>query len=831
MTDLFRRLCLFLATISLFYGYSLSAADAATTLNLNRTATTLVGPDSGTQLIVSDKSGKYETDVTGKTTFSATPPNIVKIDPLGYVTSAGNGTATITAKSESGAVVSCKVTVTNFETEQQVDFVNDMMPIFTKHGCNGGGCHGKSGGQNNFRLSLLGYEPWNDHDYMVRESRGRRLSPAAPEHSLVLMKATGEIPHEGGIRIAKGDFDYQMITRWIKQGMPYTPEEAPKVVRIEAFPKERIATPHARQQLAVTAYFSDGSARDITRLAIYEPNQEDMAEVNQQGTVDLKDKTGTTSVMVKFQEHVDVFRATIPLGAEMKNTPPAQNFIDDQIFKKLTLLGLPASGVCDDATFIRRVTVDIAGRLPTVEETKAFLASNEPDKRGKHIDTLLATPDYAAFFAGKWAGILRNKRSKATYQRGTYGFHEWIKTSMAENKPFDQFVSEIVSASGEIGSTPEVAWYRAVKDNKEQMQDVAQVFMGIRMQCAQCHHHPYEKWSQDDYYGFTAFFTAIGRKKGEQPDEEIIYHKRSTAQMQNPNTKTVLKPKPLGEDQLELPITSDPRIALADWMTSTENPYFAKMLVNRYWKHFFSRGLVEPEDDMRVTNPATHPELLDALAQNFTKEDFDLKKLIRTICTSSTYQLSAMPNDHNVTDSQNYSRYYPKRLQAEVLLDAINVVSNSSETFSNQPKGVRATYLPDDKFNGESYFLTVFGRPEMDSACECERVADANLAQSLHLINSDTIQKKLSDGNGRATALAKATDRPDGDRLSELYLYALARNPKPEEIAAAQSHLNKKRTRAAAKPDDDATPEKAEQEAFEDILWALVNTKEFLFNH
>ncbi len=821
------RICLFASVAWI----SVSAQDTAK-LSINRTDAKLVGPDSGTQLIVSDASGKYETDLTGEgVTFTAEPANVVHIDELGYVTPAGNGTATITVKAETGAPVTCKVTVVEFEKKQEVDFVNDLVPVFTKYGCNGGGCHGKSGGQNNFRLSLLGYEPWNDHDYLVRESRGRRISPAAPEHSLIVMKATGEIPHEGGIRMQKGSPDHQMIVRWITQGMPYPPEDSPKVARIEVFPKDRIATPKARQQLAVTAFMSDGTARDITRIAIFEANQEEMAEVDEFGTVELKDKTGTTSVMVKFQEHVDVFRATIPLGAEMKNTPKPRNFIDEQILKKLTLLGLPPSSLSDDATFIRRVTVDIAGRLPTVEESKAFFASSDPEKRAKHIDALLASPDYAAFFAQKWAGILRNKRAKPTYQRGTYAFHEWIKTSFEENKPFDEFVTEVVTASGEVGQNPAVAWFRAVKDNKEQMQDVAQVFMGIRMQCAQCHHHPYEKWSQDDYYGFTAFFTSVGRKAGDGPDEEIIYHRRITPQMQNPNTKVMLKPKPLGSDELEVPLSEDPRFELASWMTSPENPYFAKMLVNRYWKHFFSRGLVEPEDDMRVTNPATHPELLDALAADFTKNGFDLKQLIRTICNSHTYQLSALPNEHNVADAQNYSRYYPKRLQAEVLLDAINLVSKSTETFKNQPAGVRATYLPDDKFNGDSYFLTVFGRPEMDSACECERVADANLAQSLHLINSDTIQKKLSNTDGRATALAKATDRPDKDRLTELYLYALARNPKPEEIAAAQTHLNKKRTRAAADDKDEATPEKAEQEAFEDILWALVNTKEFLFNH
>ncbi|MAS95497.1 MAG: S-layer protein [Verrucomicrobiales bacterium] len=795
-------------------------------------AFSLKGPYGGQQIVVTNKSNG-ETDVTGSAQFQAKPEGIVAIDSHGYITPLKNGTATISATlpGHTGPAATTKATVTDFDSEPAIDFPNEVVPVFTKYGCNGGGCHGKSGGQNNFRLSLLGYEPWNDHDWLVKESKGRRISPAAPQNSLLLMKATGEIPHEGGIRLDRESTDYQTLVRWIKQGMPYPNDGNPKVERIEVFPKERVLSAEAQQQLAVTAFYSDGTAQDITRTAIYEANQEDRAEVDTNGLVTLNDKTGTTSVMIRFQEHVDVFRATIPLGKEIDSLPSPNNLIDEHIFSKLTLLGLPPSRGTGDAEFLRRVTVDIAGRLPSVEETREFLSSKNPDKRTRKIDELLDSPDYAAYFAQKWAGIFRNKRAKDTYQRGTFAFHDWLRTNLANNRPYDELVSELVTASGEIGQNPAVGWYRAVKDQKEQMQDIAQVFLGIRMQCAQCHHHPYEKWSQDDYYGFAAFLTTVGRKQGEQPDEEIVYHRRTTAAMQNPNTKVTLKPTPLGEEPLDIPAAQDPRKQLADWLTSSDNPWFARMLVNRYWKHFFSIGLVEPEDDMRVTNPASHPDLLNELAIHFASTDFDLKELIRTICNSRTYQLSAVPNEHNAKDSQNFSRYYPKRLQAEVLLDAINTVSDAEDTFNGQPAGVRATWLPDDKFNDDSFFLTVFGRPEMDSACECERVADANLAQSLHLINSDTIQKKLADEDGRAAALATATDRPDTDRLSDLYLHALAREPNAKELEAAKAHLKKKRSKAAEKPDDEITPDLAEKEAFEDILWAIVNTKEFLFNH
>ncbi|MDF1741157.1 MAG: DUF1549 and DUF1553 domain-containing protein [Verrucomicrobiales bacterium] len=764
----------------------------------------LKGSRATHQFLVTQQLDKTEKDVTHEVTFTANPPGIVAIDDYGHMTPLKNGDVTVTATlagKKAKSPSSVKVKVTDQEVAQNVHFAQEVVPVFTKYGCNGGGCHGKSGGQNNFRLSLFGYEPWNDHDWLVRESRGRRLSPAAPENSLLMMKATGEIPHEGGIRLEKNSADYNTITSWIRQGMEYDPDNESdlKIDRIAVFPSERVCKPGGEQQLAVTAYYSNGSSKDITRLAIFEANQKGMAEVDENGLVSLKSETGTTSIMVRFQEYVDVFRATIPLGGTIRELPETRNFIDEEVFKKLSLLGLPPSPLSDDESFIRRVTIDVTGRLPSPEETREFLASKNPEKRAAKIDQLLDSPDYAAYFAQKWAGILRNKRTKDTYQRGTYAFHDWIRTSLQENKPYNELVTELVTASGEVGRNPAVAWYRSVKDSKEQMADLAQVFLGIRMQCAQCHHHPYEKWSQDDYYSFAAFLSSVGRKKGEQPDEEIIFHKRVAPAMQNPNTKAVL--------------------------------WFSRMLVNRYWKHFFSIALVEPEDDMRVTNPATHPALLDRLASDFAGNGFDLKDLIRKICNSRTYQLSSEPNDHNLTDTQNFSRYYPRRLQAEVLLDALNFVSDSKDKFTNQPDGVRATWLPDDKFNNDSFFLTVFGRPEMDSACECERVADANLAQSLHLINSDTVQSKLSHDGGRAAALAKEVKRPDKDRVTELYTYALARSPNATELKAAETHLSRKRERAANSEDKEITAEKAEREAFEDILWALVNTKEFLFNH
>jgi uncharacterized protein DUF1549/uncharacterized protein DUF1553 len=539
-----------------------------------------------------------------------------------------------------------------------------------------------------------------------------------------------------------------------------------------------------------------------------------VAEASATGLVKTMQLTGDVAVMARYQGQVDVFRATIPLGAPVESLPPAKNFVDELVFGKLKALGLPPSKVCDDVTFVRRSAVDIAGRLPTPEETQQFLTDPDPNKRDKWIDTLLASADYADYFANKWGAVLRNKRRTDIQARGTFAFHEWIRNSLYDNVPYDQFVRQIVTASGDLSQNPPVTWYREVKETNEQLEDTAQLFLGLRIQCARCHHHPFEKWSQQDYYGFAAFFSQVGRKKGDQFGEERIYHKRGVAVAKNPKTGKDVSPAGLGDKPVELSADEDPREALANWMSSPENKFFAPALVNRYWKHFFSRGLVDPEDDMRVTNPATNQELLDALAKHFVQSGFDMKDLIRTICRSQTYQLSSEPNEFNTTDKQNYSRYYPKRLPAEVLLDAINQVTATNTEFQKMPIGTRATQLPDTGFN--SYFLTVFGRPEGTSACECERSSEANLAQSLHLLNSTEVQGKLAASSGRASMLIEQTDKPREQKIHDIYMLVYSRPPQSDETAVAVNYLGRA---------------KEERQAYEDILWALINTKEFLFNH
>jgi hypothetical protein len=775
----------------------------------------LTGPDNRLQLIATSSQGGKPTDLTGSAKYAVQPEGVVSVDPTGLVTPLKDGTATVTATGPGGLAASVPITVERYADPKPINFPNQIVPIFTKYTCNSGGCHGKSGGQNGFRLSLLGFEPQEDYEYLVKESFGRRLFPAAPEHSLLLLKGTGTLPHGGGDRWKKDSHDYRMLIRWIDQGMPYGRPEDPSVSGISVYPRYRLLGSEGRQQLKVVAHYSDGSLEDVTRTARYEPNDKLMAEVDEAGRVRMLGAPGEVAIMIRYMDKVAVFEATAPLGAVVKELPPLQSVVDEHVWAKLRKLGMPPSAVSDDATFLRRVTLDVTGRLPRPEDAKAFLEDKGADKRDRWIDRLLASDGYADYFANKWSAILRNRRDKDTYMGGNFAFHQWIRSAILENVPYDQFVRQIVTASGEISRNPAVAWYRQVSKDFEQVEDVAQLFLGVRIQCARCHHHPFEKWSREDYYSMAAFFSRIGRKEGLSPDEQRVFHQRGMAQATNPRTNQPLKPAGLGSKTLELTAEDDPRVALAEWMTKPENPFFARTLVNRYWKHFFGRGIVDPEDDMRDTNPPSNKELLDGLSKKFVESGYDLRELVRTIVRSSTYQLSSLPNKHNGGDRQSYSRYYPRRLNAEVLLDAIDQFNGTTTQFAGLPAGIRATQIPDHG-GVNSYFLTVFGKPGGASACECERSVDASLAQSLHLLNSQDIHTKMS--NGVAKTLAADMKLTEAEKVTQLYLRAFSRIPTEQELKVALAHLGKY----------DA---KTKQNGFEDVVWALVNTKEFLFNH
>ena len=714
------------------------------------------------------------------------------------------------------------------ESTRPLSFVNDIQPILTKAGCNAGACHAKAvTGQRGFRLSVLGFEPEEDYEAIVKQGKGRRVFPAAPEESLLITKGAAVVPHVGGKKIEPGSEAYKTLVQWIAEGMTYAAPDEPKLTGIQVEPARLSLKPATSQQLKVTAQYSNGASRDVTPLALFEANDTSMATATESGLVTTQDLPGNVAIMVRFSGRVAVCSVSIPLGAPVESVPPSKNFIDDHVFANLKAIGIPPSPLCDDSTFLRRVSLDIGGRLPTLEETRAFLASREPDKRDRAVEALINSPDYADYFANKWTSLLKNQRTDAADITANFAFHAWMRDNLLANTPYDQIVRQILASTGTIVSNPPVAWYKRVKEPAAQLEDVAQLFLGVRMQCAQCHHHPFERWSQAEYYHLAAFFSQVGRKPTAIAGEDLIFHKRGIAQTEHRKTRVMLKPAGLGEPELEIAPDDDPRLALVDWMSSKTNPFFATALVNRYWKHFFKRGLVEPEDDLRDSNPATNPELLTALSKAFVDSQYDLKALVRLITQSHAYQLSAEPNEHNHVDRQAYSHYYPKRMTAEVLLDSIDMVSGTKSDFADLPPGTRAVSLPDNSYNRASPFLKVFGRPEGASVCECERVSSASLAQSLHLMNAPDVKAKLTSANGRADLLSK-TEMPEPKRIRELYLATYSREPTSDEVRIAETHLLKPRTDAQGKPLDSL---RSIRNGYEDLIWALVNTKEFLYNH
>ena len=773
----------------------------------------LQGPNSRGQLVV---SGDYDSgqvhDLTVEVTYAVSPEGPVDVSKDGFITPRADGECDVTATTSDGKKAVVHVTVESFSDPLPINFSSEIVPVFTKLGCNTGACHGKSGGQNGFKLSLLGFYPDEDYEWLVKEHRGRRIFPASPEYSLLLRKPANKLPHGGGRRFDEEGYEWQLIVRWIEQGMPYGQEEDPVVTGIEVVPDVRDMNSNTEQQVRVLASYSDGTIRDVTRMATYESNDSEMANAEMDGRISVFERPGSAAVMIRFQGQVTVFRAHIPLGIEVTELPPEKNYVDRHVFGKLKRLGIPPSESSIDSVFIRRVFLDVIGRLPTAEQARLFVEDKDPAKRDKLVDFLLEHPGYGDYFSNKWVMILRNQRINNN-TAVTYRFHDWVRRAFQENMPYDRFVRNMLVASGDVEIHPPVSWYLQVNTATEQMEDTAQLFLGLRIQCARCHHHPFEQWSQNDYYGFQAFFSQVGLKasRGGVPNGNI-FHKGAEATARNPRTNGDRKPTGLGGEELDIPAYEDPRHQLVDWMVEPGNAFFAKSLVNRYWKHFFGRGIVDPEDDMRVTNPPSNPELLDALAENFIRNGFDLKRLVRDICTSSAYQLSSEPNEYNGSDKQNFSSFYPRRLNAEPLYDAINQVANSTVAFAGMPAGTRAVQLPDSGFT--DYFLMVFGKPQAASACECERSDDANLAQSLHLLNSTDIQGKLAAGGGRPALLAADEEKSEEEKVDELYYWAFSRPANDSEKKLIFEFM-------------EGQPNK--KQALEDVLWALFNTKEFLF--
>lgn len=708
-------------------------------------------------------------------------------------------------------------------------FERNIEPILTRLGCNAGACHGKARGQNGFALSLLAYDPDFDYHAIVTEGRGRRLFAADPDFSLFLRKATGEIPHGGGRKLLKDSAEYTLIRNWIAAGTPRTPATAPTLIRISLRPSQKTLAFDESIPLVVTAHYSDGSTEDVTKLAAYQSNDSGYASVDSNGVVKAGPIPGEAAITARYVDKFAVCNILIPLPTavdpSLYDKLPVQNFIDGHVWNKLKLLGLTPSEPASDSTFHRRAFLDVIGRLPTPDETRAFLSNPDPKKREALIDELLQRPEYADFWANKWADLLRPNPYHVGI-KATFNFDSWIRESFRKNKPYDQFVREIIAASGSTFKDGNTVFYRNRREPEELAPMVSQLFLGVRIDCAKCHQHPSEKWGQRDFYGFAAFFGRIGRKGTGisapiSGSEEIIYssegpstggRRRGGGPVKHPLTGEEMAPTPLLGEPMEIAPEDDLRAKLAEWVTSKENPFFAKVIVNRVWADMMGRGIVDPVDDLRDTNPPSNPALLDALARDFRENGHDLKKLIRRIATSYVYGLSSTPNDRNVGDTRNYSRHYRQRLRAEVLLDAVTDITGVPERLDAMPAGSRS--IEAWTVRGDSKFLDSFGRPDPNQDPPCERTSDTTVVQALHLMNAPNLNAKIVAENGRAAKLAAST-KSTGEIVEELYLLVYCRMPTDSEKAACISRFEK----AGGK----------RREAVEDLLWGLLNTPEFVF--
>ena len=706
--------------------------------------------------------------------------------------------------------------------EKPVSFIHDIMPRLMKAGCAGGNCHAKPEGQNNFKLSVFGYDPAHDYHEIVRDARGRRVFMAAPEESLLLRKATGQMPHEGGARIEKGGPAWNLLVTWIKQGAPFALEGEPALSRVTVQPQEGTYAKGAAQQLTVTASYSDGTTRDVTSLTDYLSQDKELAEVDDHGLVKTGAISGEGVIVARFMGHVDVARFTLPsdkkLPAEIYAKLPVNNEIDRLVHTRHQKLGLLPSGLCTDEEFLRRASLDLIGKLPSAELARRYLADTRPGKRARLVDELLEDPNYADHWAVKWGDLIRPNPSRVGV-KPVYLLDSWLRESFRQNKPYDRMIAELLTAQGSTHQHGPVAVFRDKRDPADMGAFVSQIFLGVRLDCAKCHHHPSEKWTQDDYYQLAAFFGRM-KRRGQaisapiSGEVEYWWH-GGTGSVSHPVTEAVMTPKPPDGPKMPYVEGQDPRARLADWMRASDNPFFAKALVNRIWSDFLGCGIVEPVDDFRVSNPPTNPALLDWLAADFVSSGYDLKHLMRTIAASRTYQFSVEPNEHNLADTRNFARAHKRRLSAEVLLDAVGDLTGIRDTFQGLPPNSRAVQTWNHKLSSE--FLDAFGRPNASQECPCERERKSSVVQALHLMNSDTLQNKLASEKGRVTALVKDASLSEPKLVTEIYLAAYNRLPEAGEMQAALRFFS--------------TPGATRQTAAEDLAWALINSAEFVFNH
>ncbi|HMC64568.1 MAG TPA: DUF1549 domain-containing protein [Gemmataceae bacterium] len=798
-----------------------------TQLTVEPAQITLRHADDRQQLIITGKlpDGSAR-DLTRDVQFGSSNPGIAVVSSRGVVAATGAGQANIHVVG-AGLAAIVPVTVKGI-AGRPISFANDVMPVLAKAGCNSGACHGAASGKKGFKLSLRGYDPPTDYLALTRGTEGRRIDRNLPEHSLILLKPTGLTPHEGGKRFDTHSEYAGILRRWIAEGAQSDLAKAPELIGLDVSPKFRtFPAPGQKQQLLVTARFSDGSTRDVTADARYSSNNETAAEVDEAGLVAMPNK-GEATLMARYGSHLAVgTMVVLKRDPSFAWTNPAENnYVDKLVNAKLKEMEILPSELTGDEEFLRRVYYDVIGVPPTPKEVREFLADKRADKRARAIDALLERPEHGEFWALKWADLLR-VRFDILKDKGTWGLYRWIRDSIAKNKRFDQFVREIITADGSCAENPAANYYRVFTNPDDATEATAQIFFGIRLLCAKCHDHPFEKWVQKDYYGMSAFFTQVSRKNGSRANDQIVFRAETPAQARHPRTGETLDPKLLDAKSGPVAADRDAREVFADWMTRKDNPFFARATVNRLWSHLFGKGIIDPVDDIRSSNPPVNAPLLDALTKDFIDHDFDVRHILRTMLSSRTYQLSARTNKVNVDDTQNFSHASPRRLSAEQLLDTLSQATGIRENFISRfpgdfgaatvalpSAGLRATQLPDKQLTAP--MLDLFGRPKGESTCACERHEEASMTQALHLINGKSVAERLADPKGRVTQLVQTPKITNEQVIEELYLLALSRKPQAKETELMKKHFasNGDRLKAA-----------------QDALWVLFNTREFLFNH
>ena len=769
----------------------------------------LTSRDAQRYVVVATRDDDVTLDVTAQATASLASEGNVKRDG-NLILPVADGETTLKIE-YAGHKVEIPVKVAQATEERPVSFHLDVMPVFMRAGCNTGSCHGAARGKDGFRLSLFGFDPAGDYFRTTREQATRRVNLADPPASLLLEKAIGSVPHTGGKLFEKDSDYYATVLRWLETGAKPDEGEVPRCNKIEIYPPKAVLEGEGAQQtFIVKAFYADGTTRDVTDLAVFMSNNDNSAPIDKNGLCTAS-KRGEAFVMARFDTHT-VGSQVVVLPKELKYEKPqiAGNYIDELVGSKLHKLRITPSEMCSDEEFLRRATVDITGMLPTEEEYNEFMADNSGEKRAKLVDRLLERKEFSEIWAMRWAELLMIKSTNRVSDKSAFLYYSWLTEQISNDVPLDQMVRDLLSASGGTFSNPPTNYYEIETDTLKTAENVAQVFMGLRTQCAQCHNHPFDRWTMDDYYGFAAFFAQIGRKNTEDYRERIIYN-RGGGDVRHLVGNKVMEPKFLGGVEPDMQ-GRDRREVLAEWLTAPENPYFASSVANRVWASFFGVGIVDPVDDVRVSNPASNPELYETLGNKLVEYNYDFKKLVRDICASKAYQRTTVPNDNNKTDTKNFAYAQVRRIPAEQLLDCISQATNHDEKFRGLPLGSRAVQIADGKTS--NYFLTTFGRSERETVCSCEASTSPTLSQALHMLNGDATQNKIARGKLVETWVKE--ELTNDQIIDKIYIRCLARKPTTEEREKLTAVLKEEQNR---------------QQGLEDVFWAVLNSREFMFNH